>query len=109
MNSDQLNKFTSIFNLQLPSSILEKIIVLFLDGNCDNWNIDNLDYYFQNGPVECPFYKDFFYIPKFSRYVINREGVMLVVKTGRMKIWTKTSGNHKKKYKRWLQSITWCL
>lgn len=92
MKSEQLDKFLNVFNTELPESVLDKVKVLFLDGDSENWSVDNIDYCFEGGEVECPFYKGFFYLPGFSRYVINRKGELLIVKTGRLKTWIKTFG-----------------
>lgn len=39
MDLDKFERFTSIFNLELPGSVLDKVVVLFLDGNRDNWEV----------------------------------------------------------------------
>lgn len=96
MIPEQLEIFLKVFNVELPSFVLDKIVLIFADGNSNNWDVDNVDYYFKDGAIECPFYKDFFYVPGFSRYVINKEGDLCVVKTGRMKKWSITAARKHK-------------
>lgn len=95
MKTDELNSFLEIFNVELPDSMLRKIKVLFTDNDDSNWNVDNLDYCFQDGPLECPFYPGYYYVPGFSRYAINVDGELVRIKTGRRIKWGKTKGNVK--------------
>lgn len=90
---NEIARFREIFDLELPSSVLDRLVILFADGNAENWDVENLSYCFKGGAVECPFYKGYFYIPGFSRYAINRQGDVLVIKTSRLKKWSKSVGN----------------
>jgi hypothetical protein len=90
MDNEILERLASTLTLELPSEAQNKIIVLFADGDSTNWSILNLAYCFKDGPVECPFYRGYYYIPGFSRCVINREGDLIIVRTGRVKKWCKS-------------------
>lgn len=79
------------FNIELPDLILEAVEFLFLDGDSSNALRGNMTYRFKDGPVECPFYVGFYYVPGFSRYIIDRLGTLRVVKTGRIKKWSISS------------------
>ena len=93
---NEIERFCALFSLELPHSLLQEIVVLFADGDSKNWSVENLGYCFKNGPLECPFYSGYFYIPGFCRYVINLDGDSRVVKTGHLKKWGTTPGNVKK-------------
>lgn len=61
-----------------------------MDGDENNWDARNVTYRFKGGPLECPFYPGYYYIPGYSKYVINRDGDFLTVKTGKFRKWTDT-------------------
>lgn len=98
MTEQLTEKLRTVLNLELPETVLNEIVVLFADGDQDNWEAENLTYCFRNGPAECPFYKGFFYIPGFSRYVISRQGELVVVRTGKVKKWTKWNPSAEKAF-----------
>lgn len=72
--------------IELPTKIKDTLIYLDNDGD--------LSYCFPE-PTESPFYPGYFYIPGYSRYVINRQGDLLVVRTGRSIKWYKTKATAK--------------
>lgn len=88
--SEQLRKLRSVLDIELPEPVAKRIVVTFADSNPENWEPSNLSYHFANGPAECPFYEGFFYVPGFSRYAINKEGALIVIKTGYTVKWTIT-------------------
>ena len=88
MNSE-LEKSKEVLSIQILPSWLEQagIEFLFLDGNAENWEPSNVTYRFANGPLECPFHAGYYYVPGYSRYVINPAGEILTAKTGLIKRW----------------------
>lgn len=89
--NNELERSREALSIQILPSWLEQagIQFLFLDGNKDNWEPTNVTYRFTKGPLECPFHSGFFYVPGFSRYAINQDGSMIVVKTGKERKWTR--------------------
>jgi hypothetical protein len=85
---DQFEKSKSIFNILIPELYKDVIQFLFKDFNESNWEPSNVTYKFKNGPLECPFYPNFFYIPGYSKYVINKDGVIKNIITGKNKSWS---------------------
>lgn len=96
MDPNELDSFLEIFDVEFPDSVLNELKVLFIDGDSNSWVVNNLDYCFKNGPVECPFYSGYYYIPCFSRYALNKEGVIVTIKTGYRKKWSVTKPVPKK-------------
>lgn len=88
--NNELERSKEFLSIQILPSWLEQagIEFLFLDGNKGNWEPSNVTYRFAKGPLECPFHAGYYYIPGYSRYAINRDGVMIVVKTGKERKWT---------------------
>lgn len=84
----QINKLKNVLDIYLPDSILKDIIIVFKDKNNLNWDKENVSYVFKE-PKECPFIKDFYYIPGYSRYVINKEGILKTVRNNFVKKWVK--------------------
>ena len=89
-SEERISKLFEVLDIELPSSYRSRISVIFKDGDDTNWERTNIGYYFPEGAIECPFYPGFFYIPDFSRYVINKEGCIVRVRTGRPKKWVVT-------------------
>lgn len=87
----QLEKLLDVLNVQIPFQLLLRAEVgyLFRDGDINNWDPQNITYRFTKGPLECPFYPGYFYIPGFSRYVINTGGDLILVKTAQTRKWWK--------------------
>lgn len=89
-NRTELEKSKDVLTIEIPTIFYNEIEFLFKDGDRNNWSIYNSTYRFKNGPLECPFYPGYFYIPGYSRYVVNHNGNVLTVKTGKLRAWTKT-------------------
>ena len=87
---NEIERLADLLELNYPDKIMRQIKVLFRDEDESNWNPDNLEYYFKEGPQECPFYSGYFYIPGFSRYVVNTSGDIRNVKSGHTLKWQKT-------------------
>lgn len=85
---DQFEKSKSIFNILIPELYKSTIQFLFKDLDENNWEPNNVTYKFKDGPLECPFYTGFFYIPGYSKYIINKDGVIKNIVTGKIKSWT---------------------
>lgn len=68
--------------VELPDEYFDEIEPLFKDSDSKNISLTNLVYRFKNGPLECAQHPGHYYIPFFNRYVINREGDVLSLKSG---------------------------
>jgi hypothetical protein len=86
----QITRLKTVLNLELPASLLDRIVIVFKDSDENNWTVENLSYRFKDGPLPCPFYPGFYYIPGFSRYVIDRSGTLTVVRTTHQIKWSVT-------------------
>ena len=60
--------------VNIPYYRWKDIWVIFKDGNNLNSRPSNLIWKFPNTGIESNVYKDYFYIPNFTRYLINKEG-----------------------------------
>jgi hypothetical protein len=69
-------------NVKLPVSLWNEVDGFYIDGNPNNLHASNIGYRFKSGPLECPAYRFFYYIPMFTQYAVNRIGVVLNVRTG---------------------------
>ena len=69
--------------VQIPLNLIDEIEPLFIDENSNNLFLGNLIYRFKNGPLECEDFPGFYYVPFFTRYVLNREGLLLARKDGK--------------------------
>lgn len=74
--------------MYLPEHLWNEVEPLYIDGNPDNNHSDNLTYRFKCGILQYEADTSFFYIPHYTKYVIDRRGVMLSADTGREKIWS---------------------
>ena len=68
--------------VELPLNLYSEVEPLFKDGNYKNVFPSNLMYRFRNGPLECSEYPGYYYIPFFTKYVINREGTVISLING---------------------------
>jgi hypothetical protein len=59
------------------NSLLHILDVMHLDGNKENNHAGNLIWKFPSGGLRHPRYKDFSYIPGYSKYIINKNGVLI--------------------------------
>jgi hypothetical protein len=75
-------------SIEIPPSLLDEIEYLFIGDDCSEWHPNKVTYRFKDGPLECPFYPGFYYIPGYSRYVINLNGNVITVKTAKQRKWT---------------------
>ena len=69
--------------VQIPLILFNEVEPLFIDENSSNLFLGNLIYRFKNGPLECKDFPGFYYVPFFTGYVLNREGVLLSRKDGK--------------------------
>lgn len=67
-------------NFELPASLHEHVMV-YRETN------GRLSYYFKDGKLACPFHPGFYYVPGYSRYVINLDGVLMNARTGLVRKW----------------------
>ena len=82
--------------VSIPAYYIPRISVMFADGNVDNFESNNLVWKFPKERLLYVENPDFAYIPGFSKYVINREGVLLNAKFGGKEIKPHRSSRYKK-------------
>lgn len=73
--------------IYLPEHLWNEIEPLYFDDNYENNNSNNLTYRFKSGLVPYEEIPSFFYIPHFTKYVIDRYGNMRNAVTGKEKGW----------------------
>lgn len=76
--------------VELPIFLLKEVEPLYKDNNVNNLSPQNIFYRFKSGPLEVPGIPGFYYIPFYTEYVINREGKLINLLTGKEKVWTIT-------------------
>ena len=64
-------------SVKIHNSLLHILDVMHLDGNKENNHAGNLIWKFPSGGLRHPRYKDFSYIPGYSKYIINKNGVLI--------------------------------
>ena len=69
--------------LHLPFRYWSLLSILYLDGNENNLMLENLIWKFPIEGIECRQYPSYYYIPCFTRYVINKQGDVIKVLDGR--------------------------
>jgi hypothetical protein len=55
-------------------SVVDRLSVLFEDGNEENLSPENLILKYPDGGLECPTFPGYYYVPGYSNYVINKAG-----------------------------------
>lgn len=83
-------------SLQIPVSKYSSVIAFVIDGDKSNLHAGNVGYRFKDGKLESKDFPGHYYIPGFTRYVINEKGDMINSHTGRKMRWL-TSRSQKKK------------
>lgn len=73
--------------MHLPDFLWERITPLFKDGNHKNHSLSNLTYGFKNGFIEVPDYPSFYYVPFYTMYGINKEGILINATSGKLLSW----------------------
>ena len=73
--------------MYLPEHLWIEIEPLYLDEDPENNCSENLSYRFRCGLLEYEGVPDFYYIPHYTKYVIDRCGNMISAETGRDKSW----------------------
>lgn len=63
-------------NVLVDLSVIDKLDVLFEDGDDTNLSPENLVLKYPDGGLECPTFPGYYYVPGYSNYVINRAGRM---------------------------------
>ena len=87
----------TVFNIQLPSTLFSKIEVMYSDGNKQNTLPSNLFYRFKGSPLPVADMSGFFYIPYYTSYAVNIDGVVLNLRTGRSVTWCPTKSPNSSK------------
>lgn len=85
----------AIMKPKIPIQFFNDIEVLFDDSNQTNTLIENLSYRFKRN-LEIESNPGFFYIPYYTTYGINKDGVTVSLKSGKIKSWNKTNPVKKK-------------
>jgi len=68
----------SVFKpINIPVKLWKFLTVKFKDSNNQNLSLDNLIWKFPKEGLECEKNKGYYYIPCFTKYVINREGSVI--------------------------------
>lgn len=81
--------------INLPMILLEKVIPLYKDNNKDNLSPSNLLYKFSS-PLEVLSLSGFYYIPFNTRYGLSKDGVLINIKTKKIKSWYVTKPKEEK-------------
>ena len=78
--------------LVLPAHLLDEVEPLFVDGESTNMMPCNLLYRFKNGSLPVEDLAGFYYIPFYTNYAINADGVIMNIETRKTKEWSITAG-----------------
>lgn len=73
-------------SLTLDPSLWTKLIIVYLDGDRENWEITNMAYCFKE-PLEVEGLEGFYHVPNCGRYAIRKDGLLLDLKTMQTKVW----------------------
>lgn len=71
-------------SLKVNPKLWKSLDVFHLDNNRENYHPSNLVWKFPKGGLLHSKYKDFAYIPGFSKYVINKDGCVIFTMTGKI-------------------------
>lgn len=69
-------------NVGLPIKFWGTLIFYHKDGDLTNDHLENIYYRFKKGPLEVPNRPGFYYIPYFTRYGVNENGVIITIVSG---------------------------
>lgn len=78
--------------LVLPAHLLDEVEPLFINNDVTDMSPHNLIYRFKNGPLPVENLAGFYYIPFYTNYAINNNGVIVNIETGKTKEWSITVG-----------------
>lgn len=79
---------TVVFSeIQIPLNLFDEIEPLYKNGDSNDNSAGNVFYRFRNGPLGVPELPGFYYIPFHTGYCINEHGVMMNIKSLRVKTW----------------------
>lgn len=78
------------FNINIPTNHWNKVETIYEDGNTSNTFPLNISYRFKDGPIPIENHPDFFFIPYYTRYGINKDGDILSLSTNKIKKWLVT-------------------
>ncbi|HWT39750.1 MAG TPA: hypothetical protein VN081_00520, partial [Dongiaceae bacterium] len=74
--------------LELPDHLWSEVEPMVVDGDASNLSINNLLYRFRGGRIEVETHPGFYYVPFYSKYGINAEGVLINIETGKERVWS---------------------
>lgn len=75
------------FNIGFPTELWKEIEPIYIDNDTSNVNFINISYRFKNGPIEVKDMPGFYYIPFYSKYVIDAEGNLFSLEKKVFKSW----------------------
>ena len=67
----------------IPIKNWKKLEILYKDGNKQNIHPSNLVWKFPKEGIECNSYPGYYYIPGYTRYVINKDGIIIKTLTNK--------------------------
>lgn len=73
--------------MHLPDFLWESILPLFKDGDNKNLMLSNITYRFKGIGIQVPDKVGFYYIPFFTMYAINKNGILINACSGKKMTW----------------------
>lgn len=73
--------------IQIPVGLWNEVAGFPLNGDPSVTHASNVAYRFRSGPLQCPNYPEFYYIPMFTKYGMDEDGVLAYI-NGRVGIKT---------------------
>lgn len=65
--------------VSIPVSLWNEVSGFPLDGDLTNAHASNVGYRFRSGPLQCPNYPEFYYVPMFTKYGMDEDGVLAYI------------------------------
>lgn len=82
--------------ISIPCELWNEVSGFPIDGDKTNLHASNVGYRFRNGPLACPRYPSFYYIPMFTKYAIDEEGYLIRIHPFCYRQFSITPGNAKR-------------
>lgn len=93
--ADAAKLFVIARSTMLDLEVYQSLKVFFNDDDENNFSAGNIEYVFEPA-LQCLERKDFYVIPNFTSYAVNKNGDVVNRETGKMKKWNVTKGNEKR-------------
>lgn len=87
------------YGTNLPVTLWKNIEAIYEDGDADNTYPDNISYRFIGDRLAVDGFPGFYYVPYFTRYAINLDGIFLDVEKKRFLNWLTTKPRPEKNIK----------